>query len=180
MLFDFSSIFPYNPKVMENRRRGTGDSRLRSVPVGGRIQSAGEMREAEIERRRQEHPVYWVRASDITADVLDGVVNIYDSIYNTGKVDYERPDFADFAQRIVGEKPIEWYLLGTGSTPLEARNLNNDFGVLFVRFRTMFGGSSKDAETPKPKRDDFQDQVDAFLTERGIAVRLADTFKKPL
>ncbi len=71
---------------------------------------------------------------------------------------------------------IDWDLLGHSAPPLEARRRIGAYGIVYVRFRTMPGGSTKIDDIPNPKRDEFQNRVDGLLIENNLAVKLEDTF----
>lgn len=140
------------------------------------MENASTTREMKAERERHENPIFWIKLDDVNEEILTEVINIYSSVYNKNNISFEKPDFSDFSKEIVNKGYTDFDLLGKNSTPLEVRRRIGENGTVYLRFRTMPGGSTGTAIHSNPQREEFQDKVDSFLIEKNLAVRLQDTF----
>jgi hypothetical protein len=122
----------------------------------------------------EQKPIYWVKADDVNEEIFDKIVDIYDSIYNKYHAEFIRPDFSNFSEKIARDGYVDWSLLSKNKAPLEARRQIGANGIFYVRFRTMPRGSSLNEAAPNPKRDEFQDKVDAIFLEKGLAIDAKD------
>lgn len=140
---------------------------------------SAEMSERFRNLREMEKPaIYWVKLEDVSEDIFDKVLGIYESVYNKNGKEIIRPNVSELSEALSpkGMGYIDWDLMGHNTARLEARRRIGAEGVLYVRFRTMPGGSMKMDDTPNLRRDEFQFKVDALLLENNLAVKLEDTF----